>query len=141
MPVPGLEARSEPGTRREGMTMKGLLAAYGESDAEYARSGSDVAAYERHRLGQEISERLALPLMCLAVGFAGAPVGARTRRSGRSHTFGWGFAIVAAYFVLQRSVEEFAIGLGLASTIFLGQLPNVALVGAGAVLLWRVDRV
>jgi len=87
-----------------------------------------------------LGERLAFPLMCLAVSIAAAPIGVRTLRSGRSFTFASALIIVGAYFILRKQVQP-PLGVELWQAILLAQVPNLVLCLLGAVLLWRVDRV
>ena len=139
--VPGLDPRDEGGGRREGLSLRGLLAAHARLDEAYEKTPTAEANDERHKLRLEIAKRAAFPLMCLAVSFAGAPLGARTRRAGRSYAFAGGFIIVGTYFVLRKAVEPLSVAAGLGGTVLLGQLPNILLCAAGAYLLWKVDRV
>ena len=91
-------------------------------------------------LRMDIGERLSFPLMCLAVSIVAAPLGARARRSGRSFTFASGVAIVAAYFILRALLKDFPPP-SLPAAIVIAQIPNLALMVAGSVLIWRVDRI
>lgn len=88
----------------------------------------------------EIGERLSFPLMCLAVSIVAAPVGARSRRAGKSYTFASGLIIVGVYFVLRALLKDIALP-SLESAIAVTQAPNVVLMVAGLFFLWRVDRV
>ncbi len=96
------------------------------------------AALRNMRL--EINNRLAFPLMCLAVSIVGAPLGARTRRAGQSYAFTLGLGIIGLYFIL-RKLTQLPMLLSLPVTITLGQAPNISLCLIGLILIWRVDRV
>ena len=88
----------------------------------------------------EIKNRLAFPLMCLAVSIVGAPLGVRAKRTGQSYAFTLGLGIIGLYFILRKLVE-LPMLLPLSSTIALGQAPNILLCLLGLALIWRVDRV
>ena len=88
----------------------------------------------------EIKNRLAFPLMCLAMSIVGAPLGARARRTGQSYAFTLGLGLIGLYFVL-RKVVELPLLLPLSVTVAMGQVPNMLLCLLGAMLIWRVDRV
>jgi lipopolysaccharide export LptBFGC system permease protein LptF len=138
--VPGLEERDQSGALGA-ESMGGLFALQGRLAAQEALAPTLASQVALAKVQLEIAERLSFPLMCLAVSFVGAPLGARTRRSGRSYTFASGFAIVAVYFILRKAVEPLTFAAGLGGTIALCQLPNLLLCAVGAALLWRVDRI
>lgn len=125
---------------REGLTLRELLDGERMLSAEFEQTGALPVAMELRGYRLEINGRMAFPLMCLAVCFVAAPIGARTRRAGRSFTFASGLFIVASYFVLRKVVEPTWLP-SLSTALMLGQIPNVLLSAAGAILLWRVDRV
>jgi lipopolysaccharide export LptBFGC system permease protein LptF len=79
-------------------------------------------------------------MMCLAVSIVAAPVGARAQRSGRSYTFASGVLIIAGYFVLRSLVKDIYMPNN-ALAILVAQIPNLVLMAAGAVFIWRVDRI
>lgn len=140
LPVPGLDPRRDGGALA-GANLAGLFVLHKDLSAAQAKTPTLDSLVALGKLQLEIAERFAFPLMCLAVSFAGAPLGARTQRAGRSYTFAIGFLIVAVYFVLRKAVEPLTFSVGLGATLALCQAPNLLLCAAGAVLLWRVDRV
>ncbi len=131
-----LESESE----RSGWSLSRLWAAEKVTRREADETGNHKTQIELVKIRREIGERLAFPLMCLAVSIVAAPVGARARRSGRSYTFASGVAIIAAYFVL-RSALRFLVPDSLGMAILVTQIPNLALVATGLLFTWRVDRV
>ncbi len=106
----------------------------------YEQTGSLPVAGELHGIRIEIKNRFTFPLMCLAVSLVGAPIGARTQRSGRSYAFAVGLSMICLYFVLRKLVEP-AFLASLPLTVAMGQIPNLLLAVTGAVLIGRVDRV
>lgn len=139
LPVPALEPREREDVRQT-LTLRELLIRERELAAEFAVH-QDIPTYRTLlRDRQEIVERLVLPLMCLAVSLVAAPAAARTKRGGRAYIFAIGFAVILAFFVLRNQVE-LGILLPLPAMVAIGQVPNLVLSAAGAVLLWRVDRI
>ncbi len=138
-PVPQLDSLEKSGAR-QGLTLRQLLGEEQEAAALFKETKSIPVAVELRKLRIEISERLSFPLMCLAVAFVAAPIGARTKRAGRSYTFAAGFLIVGVYFVLRKTLEPPGLP-PLWAAVALGQLPNLLLCAAGSVLVLRVDRI
>ncbi len=124
----------------DGMTMGQLLGEERRLARLYEETGALPVAADLRGVRVEIKNRLAFPLMCFAVGLVGAPVGARTRRSGRSHAYAAGLFLLCGYFVLRKVVDP-PLLLPLSATIALGQIPNLVLGALGGWLIWRVDRV
>lgn len=124
----------------EGMTIAQLFSEEARLAQRFDETGALPVAGELRDARIEIKNRLAFPLMCLAVSIVGAPVGARARRAGHSHAFTIGFAIIGGYFVLRKLVE-LPVLLPLWPTVALGQIPNLVLCLVGMALIWRVDRV
>ncbi len=149
--LPRLQTFEREG-QRQGWTLARLIHEEGVL-RETAKEGNKIIKLELAKVRGEIGDRLAFPLMCLAVSVVAAPIGARARRSGRSYTFSSGLIIVVAYFVLRAmlngalgTVAEAAIMKGgslpsLNTVMLLSQVPNLALIGVGLLFLWRVDRV
>jgi lipopolysaccharide export system permease protein len=88
----------------------------------------------------EISERFSLPLLCFTVSFLAAPLAVRSRHGGRSYSFAIGFAILLVYFPMSIMLEPQSLH-GLDTVVLRGMLPNLVLLAAGCVALWRVDRI
>ncbi len=141
--IPGASERYVPGAR-QGLSLRQLLSEETRYATAYAESGSIPDARELRQMRLEIADRLAFPLMCFAVAFVAGPIGARTRRAGRSFTFASGFIIIALYFTLRRSIEipfdPFNMQ-PLAVYVGVGQIPNLLLCLAGCGLLLRLDRI
>lgn len=137
--VPALKPRRTSG-EHHGMTLAHLWRAQRKLTVDFERMPSLRVAIELHKQRIEISERLSFPLMCLAVSFVAAPIGARSKRSGRSYAFVGGLAIVGVYFVLAKALA-LPVLLPLRWDIALGQVPNIVLCLLGGVFVWRVDRV
>jgi len=89
---------------------------------------------------QEISERFSLPILSFAVSFLAAPLAVRSRHGGRSYSFAIGFLILLVYFPLSILFEPQSLR-GLDTVILRGMVPNLVLLAAGCVALWRVDRI
>ena len=125
---------------RQALSLRQLLAAERAATATLAATSNEVVKSELYKMRTDMAHRLALPLMCAAVAFLAAPIGARASRSGRSYTFASGFAIIVAYYVIRALAQPKWLP-GLAESVLLAQTPNLVLILLGAVLLWRVDRV
>jgi len=136
-PMP--EPMKEPGTS-EGLSLAGLRAEERRLTTLFRETNALPVGSALRNMRLEIKNRLAFPLMCLAVSIVGAPLGARAKRTGQSYAFTMGLGIIGVYFVL-RKVVELPMLLSLPTTIALGQTPNVLLCLLGLALIWRVDRV
>lgn len=138
--IPPLATRA-PLTSRESMSLVELLAENVRTGKIYTETRAIPVMVELRKLRLEIGERLAFPLMCLAVSLVAAPLGARTPpRSGRTYTFAIGFLIVGGYFVLRKVAEPPWLP-DLPSAILIAQIPNFVLSTIGLAFLIRVDRV
>lgn len=109
-------------------------------EAEYARTGSEPSKRDLFRTRHDFAERFSMPFACLAVTLAAAPLGARAKRSGRTYTFGIGFLVIGIYYVLDILATPKDL-YPLWVIVLRTWIPNLVLLGAGAVFLWRVDRV
>jgi len=139
LPLPKLKSFTVESDRKA-WTLSRLLREESSTAKSFQETQNTRTQIELLKLRMEIGERLAFPLMCLAVSIVGAPIGARAKRSGRSFTFASGVVILAAYFIL-RSILRDVPPPSLLSAVFIAQIPNLALMAAGGILLWRVDRV
>ncbi len=137
--IPSLQPQA-PLTARYGKTLSTLLVAEKKNNTLFMQTGAISAYTELRKVRIEIAERFAFPLMCLAVSIIAAPIGARSRKSGRAFTFLSGLIIIGGYFILRKSVEPEPL-LGLYANIGLAQIPNLVLVVAGLFFFWRVDRI
>lgn len=124
----------------DGLSLSELLAREMTLTERFRETGSLPTGIELRNIRLEIKNRLAFPLMCFAVSLVGAPLGARSKRSGHSYAFTLGLGILGVYFVL-RKVCELPLLLSLSTTILIGQTPNILLGVIGILLIWRVDRV
>lgn len=137
IPAPSpAKARGE----RRGLSLRQLLSEEARVHADYRETRSREAKTELKKQRNEIGERVSLPFACLAVAFIGAPLGVRARRAGRSYTFAVGFSIVLVYYVLKIVMEPGSLH-GQIDIIVRSWTPNIVLLIAGSVMLWRVDRV
>lgn len=125
---------------RSEMTMTRLLQEERRLAATFEETRALPVMVELRKVRIDLGERLAFPLMCLAVSIVAAPVGARTPRSGRAASFAAGLIIVGGYYTLRKLVEPpFLPSLPVA--LLMAQIPNMVLCAIGAWLVWRVDRV
>ena len=124
----------------DGMNLSELLAEDRKLGSLFQDTGSLPVAARWRSVQIELKDRFAFPLMCLAVCVAGAPIGARTSRAGRSYAYAAGLFIVTAYFIL-RKVAEPPLLLPTLPTILIGQIPNLLLFIWGGWLIGRVDRI
>lgn len=122
------------------MNLRTLLEEEKKLGTLFRETGSLPVAARWREVQIELKDRLAFPLMCLAVCVVGAPVGARTSRSGRSYAYAAGLLIVGGYFIL-RKVAEPPLLLPTLPTVLIGQIPNLLLFIWGAWMIARVDRV
>jgi len=137
--VPAVPSLHHVRNRHE-YTLGELIGAEEEFAQEVAETNAAPSKRELWKLRQEMAERVALPFACLAVCFVAGPLGARAKRSGRSYTFAVGFAVVLVYYLLQMLSETKSLQ-PLGVVMARAWVPNVAFLAAGAVLVWRVDRV
>ena len=121
-------------------TLKGLLTKEKNLADEAETTGSRRARHELTRVRNEAASRVAMPFSCLAVSLVAAPLGARSKRSGRSYTFAMGFAIVLVYYVLLMVMEPRSLH-SFSTVLFRSMVPNMVLFVWGAVAIWRVDSV
>lgn len=124
----------------EGLTLAQLRAEEARLSATFAETESLPVGVELRNIRLEIKNRLAFPLMCFAVSIVGAPLAARSKRTGQSYAFSTGLGVIGIYFIIRKLVE-LPLLLPLSTTVMLGQAPNLLLCLLGIVLIWRVDRV
>ena len=87
----------------------------------------------------ELHRRLALPVGCLMLALVGIPLGASSRKGGRSAGYVWAiflafFCYYLAYISLTRLASSHSLPVELASW-----LPNAAFFVAGAVMILRME--
>lgn len=125
---------------RRTLSLVRLLVHDREVSRAYRAAPSDDRKQELRKTRSEISERISLPLACLAVSLLAAPLGIRARGTGRSYTFAIGSGIFLTYYVIKLVMEP--RGLHPLAVVVLRDLTANAVLGlAGLWFLWRVDRV
>jgi LPS export ABC transporter permease LptG/LPS export ABC transporter permease LptF len=87
----------------------------------------------------ELHRRLALPVGCLMLALVGIPLGASSRKGGRSAGYVWAiflafFCYYLAYITLTRLASSHSLPVELASW-----LPNAAFFVAGVVMIARME--
>ncbi|MBI5093987.1 MAG: LptF/LptG family permease [Candidatus Hydrogenedentes bacterium] len=138
--VPETSTSRNIGNDRKGMPLRALLAREKSESAKLAQTQLEDDKKSLRSTRSEISDRLSYPLACLAVTLAAAPLGARARRAGRSYTFAVGSGVFLVYYVLKFVLEPKTLH-SLGDVIVRGLAPDIVLLAAGGVLLWRVDRI
>jgi lipopolysaccharide export LptBFGC system permease protein LptF len=146
LPDTNADANKRIGNKRNDLSLRELLMLEKEDSAKLAQTQmfadkeSKDAKESLKATRSEISDRLSFPLACLAVTLAAAPLGARAKRAGRSYTFAVGAGVFLVYYILKFVLEPRTLH-GLNETVLRGLAPNLVLLTAGLVLLWRVDRI
>ena len=139
LPVPEIKTRI-PDSGRNAMNLRQLLSNETTLAGQIAQTPSEPAKLELLKVRRDIADRLSLPFACLAVSLAAAPLGARSKRAGRSYTFAVGFSVLLIYYVMQMLVEGHSLQ-PLWLTVLRLWVPNLLFCMAGLFFLWRVDRV
>jgi lipopolysaccharide export system permease protein len=137
--VPQLKPR-ETEKERKAMSMAELFDMDHELQAKFDDTRALPVERDLRATRIEFGHRVAFPLMCLAVSFLAAPIGARIKRAGRSSSFASGLFILCIYFVMSRALDPRGL-LPLTEVILIMQVPNIVMLLAGTALIWRVDRV
>jgi LPS export ABC transporter permease LptG len=75
-----------------------------EKESEYSRRGKEYISYL-----VEIHKKFALPFICLVFGILALPLGASTRKGGRTSGFTISLGIILVYYVLITTGEEMAL--------------------------------
>lgn len=139
MPVPAMMMRSATGLRHT-LSLNDLFAKEKQAATIQAASPSRGKSEDLRLTRGEIADRITLPLASLAVSIIAAPLAVRSPRSGRSFSFALGFAIIFVFYMLRNLLEPSDL-VSLNNAILRGLLPSLLLCAAGAVAVWRVDRV
>lgn len=129
-----------PPARHKAMTMRELFEQEKKSTERYASFKSKQNAEDLRTTRTEISDRITLPLACLAVSLAAAPLAVRAPRSGRSFSFAIGVALLGGYYLLRILLEAKSVH-PLEDYVIRGLVPNAVLGMIGLWALWKVDRV
>ena len=102
-----------------------------EKEYDYSRRWKDYISY-----WIEIHKKFALPFVCLIFGFLGLPLGASTRKGGRTSGFTISLGIILVYYILITTGEEMAMDGKLSP--FLGIWgPNILLLLIGFYLFLK----
>lgn len=94
---------------------------------------------EIRKMRLRMQQKLALPFACLAFGLVGATMGVRPQRTSRAAGFGLSLIIIVSYYLL-IIVGQGLYQFGLFNAFFAGWLPTLVALGAGAFLLFRLNR-
>ncbi|MGI6459452.1 MAG: LptF/LptG family permease [Candidatus Hydrogenedentales bacterium] len=125
---------------RRTLNLAGCLAAERELNTLYEARRTDKLKGDLREMRHEISERISLPMLSFAVSVLAAPLAVRSRHGGRSYSFAIGFLILLIYIPLTMLLEPQSLR-SLGTVILRGMVPNLVLLAAGCVALWRVDRI
>ena len=87
----------------------------------------------------EYYKKFSLPAACLIIGFVGAPLGIRNRRSGRSGGLALSLAIIIFYYVM-LSMGEGLGDSGHIPPVVAMWIPNVVLGAIGLYLILKVQK-
>jgi len=106
----------------------------GEKEFTYSRRWKDYLSYL-----VEIHKKFALPFACLIFGILGLPLGASTRKGGRTSGFTISLGIILIYYVLITAGEKMAMDGKL--SLFLGMWgPNILLFLIGSYLFLKSQK-
>lgn len=94
---------------------------------------------EIRKMRLRMQQKLALPFACLAFGLVGATMGVRPQRTSRAAGFGLSLIIIVSYYLL-IIVGQGLYQFGVFNAFLAGWLPTLVAVGAGAFLLFRLNR-
>jgi lipopolysaccharide export system permease protein len=109
------------------------------TNRELLESRKEEGRVKGARFAVEYYERYSIPLACLAFALIAIPLAVYVRPTGKAIAFAISFLLILLYYGLQQygsAVAKSGSPLGVYS-IF---LPNVLLMGAGSVLLYRMIR-
>ncbi len=94
---------------------------------------------EIRKMRLRMQQKLALPFACLAFGLVGATMGVRPQRTSRAAGFGLSLIIIVSYYLL-IIVGQGLYQFGVFNAFLAGWLPTLVALGAGAFLLFRLNR-
>jgi lipopolysaccharide export LptBFGC system permease protein LptF len=125
---------------RSGKTIAELWKEEADLSSQHVATRNDRIASALRGVRRELAARFSLPLACLSVAFAAAPLAIRRRGGGRSYTFAIGLAIGLSFYLIMMVAEP--SGLRSMSEVMIRALaPNIVLCIVGSFFLWRVDRI
>jgi LPS export ABC transporter permease LptG/LPS export ABC transporter permease LptF len=113
---------ASPGEKKEGPT---------EKEFDYSRRQKDYLSY-----WIEINKKFALPLVCFIFGILGLPLGASTRKGGRTSGFTISLGIILVYYILITTGEEMALDGKLSPVLGIWG-PNILLFFIGIYLFLK----
>ncbi len=139
-PFPMPEQVQKTNIQRYGVNLTGLLK-HEKSTADIHKANPQSGlADELHKTRGEIANRLSLPFAVIAIALVGAPLGVQARQRGKSSLFSMGFGVMVVYYTL-LTIAEPTSNSELHEYILRAWIPNLVLMGIGALMLWKVDRV
>ncbi|MDX2230710.1 MAG: LptF/LptG family permease [Leptolyngbyaceae cyanobacterium bins.349] len=95
---------------------------------------------EIRKMRLQVQQKMALPFACVAFGMVGATMGVRPQRTSRAAGFGLSLIIIVSYYFLYVSLERLYIARILDSAFLAGWLATLVALGAGLLLLFRLNR-
>ncbi len=127
--------------RAERTRLQADLARPEKTEAERAslRRSLSTADRDARAHGVEIHKKFALPFACFIFVLIGLPLGATTRKGGRTSGFTLSIAIIIAYYILITAGEKFAMDGRLAPAPAMWG-PDIVLALAGLALLLGTRR-
>lgn len=127
--------------RTERARLRAELARSGKTDAERAslRRSLESADRDARTHDVEIHKKYALPFACFIFVLIGLPLGATTRKGGRTSGFTLSIGIIIAYYILITAGEKFAMDGRLAPAPAMWG-PDILLALAGLALLFVTRR-
>lgn len=119
-------------------SMRGLYTPISKLEIPENVSINDVGTL--YKIRNELRDRLAFPLACVAVSLVAAPLAVRGGRGGRSFSFAIGFGVCVLYYFLHRLSQPWGL-CSLEEAMLRGALPCLILGIFGLWAVWRVDNV
>jgi LPS export ABC transporter permease LptG/LPS export ABC transporter permease LptF len=88
----------------------------------------------------ELHRRLALPVACLMLAMVGIPLGASSRRGGRSSGYVWAiFLCFFCYYLAYIALTNIARGSHSIGPVPASWLPNLVFLAAGVIMIARME--
>lgn len=97
------------------------------------------AGQPAHRELVELSKKFSIPITCILFALAGAPLGVKSRRSGKSGGFVLCALIVLSYYVGLISMQNLG-SVGEINAFFSVWVPNIILLVFGVYLVYKTHR-
>lgn len=119
-----------PDVLRYRATLRAQLAAtHDASDAASTQKLIHIATYGIH-------DKIATPLICLALVLVGAPLGVRPPRATSSFAAGLSLVVLVTYYIVWSWDSALGRG-GVGNPLLMAYLPLLLTTIAGAILVWR----